>query len=53
MFFNSNHYFLVDFDKLGLTDEQNPLGVLPPVFARSFGRAAGSMLGVYIFCYKE
>lgn len=35
----------IDFDKLGLTDNENPLGVLPPVFARSMGRAAGSYLG--------
>lgn len=37
----------IDFDKLGLTDNENPLGVLPPVFARSMGRAAGSYLGEY------
>lgn len=35
----------IDFDKLGLTDNENPLGVLPPIFARSMGRAAGSYLG--------
>lgn len=35
----------IDFDKLGLTDNENPLGVLPPLFARSMGRAAGSYLG--------
>jgi hypothetical protein len=40
--------FSVDFDKLGLTDNQNPLGVLPPVLARSMGRAAGSMLGIFM-----
>lgn len=38
----------VDFDKLGLTDNENPLGVLPPVFGRSMGRAAGSMLAHYV-----
>lgn len=38
----------MDFDKLGLTDNQNPLGVLPPLFARQMGRAAGSLLGDYI-----
>uniref|UniRef100_A0A336LW18 CSON005846 protein n=1 Tax=Culicoides sonorensis TaxID=179676 RepID=A0A336LW18_CULSO len=38
----------LDFDKLGLTDNQNPLGVLPPLFARQMGRAAGSLLGDYI-----
>lgn len=39
------YFFTVDFDKLGLTDNENPLGVIPPVFGRSMGRAAGSMLG--------
>lgn len=38
----------IDFDKLGLTDNENPLGVLPPIFARKMGRAAGSALGNYI-----
>lgn len=38
----------VDFDKLGLTDNQNPLGDLPPIFARSFGHSAGEMLGGYM-----
>lgn len=37
----------IDFDKLGLTDNENPLGVLPPIFARKMGRAAGSALGNY------
>lgn len=36
----------IDFDKLGLTDNENPLGVLPPLFARSMGRAAGTYLGM-------
>lgn len=40
--------FTVDFDKLGLTDNENPLGVLPPVFGRSMGQAAGSMLAHYV-----
>lgn len=35
----------IDFDKLGLTDNENPLGALPPLLARSMGRAAGSYLG--------
>ncbi|XP_059216911.1 uncharacterized protein LOC106089602 isoform X2 [Stomoxys calcitrans] len=38
----------IDFDKLGLTDNQNPLGDLPPIFARSFGHSAGEMLGGYM-----
>lgn len=37
----------IDFDKLGLTDNENPLGVLPPIFARKMGRAAGSVLGMF------
>lgn len=38
----------IDFDKLGLTDNENPLGVLPPIFgAREMGRAAGSALRTY------
>lgn len=39
----------IDFDKLGLTDNENPLGVLPPIFARKMGRAAGSALGIFYF----
>lgn len=42
---------LVDFDKLGLTDNQNPLGTIPDYLGRSMGRAAGSMLGQYIAKY--
>lgn len=41
-------HFAVDFNKLGLTDNENPYGVLPPVLARSIGRAAGGMLVDYI-----
>ncbi|KAG4075066.1 hypothetical protein HA402_008131 [Bradysia odoriphaga] len=41
----------IDFDKLGLTDNENPLGVLPPFFGRSMGRAAGTFLGHYIGSY--
>lgn len=33
---------------MGLTDNQNPLGVLPPVFARSMGEAAGTLLADYV-----
>lgn len=40
----------VDFDKLGLTDNQNPLGDLP-FFARSFGHSAGQMVGEYVSRY--
>ncbi|KAH8314633.1 hypothetical protein KR074_004885 [Drosophila pseudoananassae] len=41
----------IDFDKLGLTDNQNPLGDLPPLFARSFGHEAGHMVGEYVARY--
>ncbi|KAL9906561.1 uncharacterized protein ACN2A1_005863 isoform 1-T8 [Glossina fuscipes fuscipes] len=41
----------IDFDKLGLTDNQNPLGDLPPIFARSFGHTAGLMLSDYMTKY--
>lgn len=37
----------VDFDKLGLTDNQNPLGDLP-FLSRSFGHSAGQMVGDYV-----
>lgn len=40
--------FLVDFDKLGLTDNQNPVGVLPPIFATHFEKAASNVLNEYI-----
>ncbi|CAH1364789.1 uncharacterized protein [Tenebrio molitor] len=40
--------FTIDFNKLGLTDNENPFGVLPPVLARSMGRAAGGVLADYI-----
>ncbi|XP_030561132.1 uncharacterized protein LOC115762898 [Drosophila novamexicana] len=40
----------IDFDKLGLTDNQNPLGDLP-FFARSFGHSAGQMVGEYVSRY--
>lgn len=43
----------VDFDKLGLTDNQNPLGVLPSLFGRSMGRAAGSILANYVSSYLK
>jgi hypothetical protein len=50
---SQNHIFkrfgsAVDFNKLGLTDNENPFGVLPPVLARSMGRAAGGVLADYI-----
>lgn len=44
-------FVTVDFNKLGLTDNENPYGVLPPLLARKMGRAAGSFLGEYIASY--
>ncbi|XP_054735446.1 uncharacterized protein LOC129242683 [Anastrepha obliqua] len=41
----------IDFDKLGLTDESNPLGDLPPIFTRQFGRSTGHVLGDYMARY--
>lgn len=40
--------FTIDFDSLGLTDNQNPFGTLPPLVARSMGRQAGGMLASYV-----
>ncbi|KAJ9597974.1 hypothetical protein L9F63_011175 [Diploptera punctata] len=40
--------FTIDFDKLGLTDNENPYGILPPVLARSMGRMSAKMLADYI-----
>lgn len=43
--------FAVNFDKLGLTDNQNPLGDLPPFLSRSFGHSTGEMLANYLAQY--
>lgn len=42
--------FTVDFDKLGLTDNENPYGALPPVFDKRAmnGRKAGMALADFI-----
>lgn len=45
--------FTVVFDSLGLTDNQNPYGVLPPIFARSMARRSGSMLADYVAHFLE
>lgn len=45
--------FTVDFSKLGLTDNENPYGILPPVLARSMGRAAGGYLADYIASFIQ
>ncbi|KAI8420145.1 hypothetical protein MSG28_008716 [Choristoneura fumiferana] len=45
--------FTIDFDKLGLTDNENPYGTLPPLFARSMGSAAASVMAQYVGQYLE
>lgn len=45
--------FTVVFDSLGLTDNQNPYGVLPPIFARSMARRSGVMLADYVAQFLE
>ncbi|KAG8222793.1 hypothetical protein J437_LFUL006772 [Ladona fulva] len=40
--------FPVEFDKLGLTDNANPYGALPPLFARSIGRMSGALMAQYV-----
>jgi len=40
--------FTIDFDGLGLTDNQNPFGAFPPILARSMGRQMGSVLADYV-----
>ncbi|XP_075980969.1 uncharacterized protein LOC142979739 [Anticarsia gemmatalis] len=43
--------FSIDFDKLGLTDNENPFGDFPPILSRSMGRAAVSVMADYIGQY--
>ncbi|CAK1551460.1 unnamed protein product [Leptosia nina] len=45
--------FTIDFDKLGLTDNENPYGDLPPIFARSMGNTAASLMADYVGQYLE
>ncbi|XP_050674448.1 uncharacterized protein LOC126971957 [Leptidea sinapis] len=45
--------FTIDFDKLGLTDNENPYGDLPPIFARSMGSTAASVLADYVGQYLD
>lgn len=40
--------FTINFDVLGLTDNQNPYGALPPIIARGLGRSAGAVVADYI-----
>lgn len=41
----------IDFDKLGLTDNQNPLGTLGPLLARSMSQTVGEQLADYVYKY--
>ncbi|XP_071556524.1 uncharacterized protein [Temnothorax nylanderi] len=44
--------FTIDFDKLGLTDNENPYGALPPSFDRKLkGRQAGMMMADFIAAF--
>ncbi|RVE41272.1 hypothetical protein evm_014077 [Chilo suppressalis] len=45
--------FTIDFDKLGLTDNENPYGSFPPILARSMGQAALSMMTDYVGQYLD
>ncbi|CAI6347640.1 unnamed protein product [Macrosiphum euphorbiae] len=40
--------FTINFDTLGLTDNQNPFGAFPQILARSMGRQTGSALVDYV-----
>lgn len=43
----------IDFDKLGLTDNENPLGTLGPLFARSMSQTVGEQLADYVYKYLK
>lgn len=43
--------FTVDFDKLGLTDNENPYGDFPSILSRSMGRAAVTVMADYVGQY--
>lgn len=45
--------FAVDFDKLGLTDNENPYGDFPTILARSMSRSVLSMMTDYVGQYLE
>ncbi|XP_004933395.1 uncharacterized protein LOC101743244 [Bombyx mori] len=45
--------FSIDFDKLGLTDNENPYGDFPPILARSMSGAALNMVTDYVTRYLE
>lgn len=43
----------IDFDKLGLTDNQNPLGTLGPFLARRMSQTVGEQLADYVYKYLK
>ena len=43
----------IDFDKLGLTDNQNPLGTLGPLLARSMSQSTGEILADYVYKFLK
>ncbi|XP_015120604.1 uncharacterized protein LOC107043572 [Diachasma alloeum] len=46
--------FTIDFDKLGLTDNENPYGALPPVFDRGMkSRQAGMVMADFIASFVK
>ncbi|KAJ2948508.1 hypothetical protein O0L34_g7758 [Tuta absoluta] len=45
--------FKIDFDKLGLTDNENPYGDFPAIFGRSMGRAAVNVMADYVGQYLD
>lgn len=43
----------IDFDKLGLTDNENPLGTLGPFLARRMSQTVGEQLADYVYKYLK
>lgn len=43
----------IDFDKLGLTDNENPLGTLGPLLARRMSQTMGEQLADYVYKYLK
>lgn len=43
----------IDFDKLGLTDNENPLGTLGHLLARKMSQSVGEQLADYVYKYLK
>ena len=43
----------IDFDKLGLTDNENPLGTLGHLLARKMSQTVGEQLADYVYKYLK